>query len=164
MSQSEEEIVWAVKSRRQWKASGSDGCVAEYYKAVLDSEYLKKLFVNIIQKFWKSGSYPESVEQLEVDEPAADELVTPTIKLAKKYNLHISYQDHNPKSGDSYVRYEQYKRSETVADALKHGARQKDLNHDFKHGFLTIHDYRHREPRDEPGDLSDDSDGIMFEQ
>jgi hypothetical protein len=57
-----DEILTAM---RDHTAPGDDGIPAEVYKAIIDCPSMIKDFEEIIEQFWKSGSYNPDVENLE---------------------------------------------------------------------------------------------------
>ena len=51
----------------------------------------------------------------------------------------MAWNQHHEKGGASHARYERYKGTETIAEALRAGARRKDLSWDLERGLLRLH-------------------------
>jgi exonuclease III len=152
------EVNKAVRKLSSGKSGGDAECPIEYYKALEGSNETKAYIRAIIDEYWKSGSMPEGDL---ADGPAARREMT--LEMAKRGDWRISYEQVNPKSGASQLRFESYKRSTSFKEARTNGARSRDFAWDFKRGFLRLHDPNF-EPRDEPGPLSDDSEGMTYDE
>ncbi len=137
------EIRRAMIAMGNGKAGGDEKLPAEYWKALMGDQLLLGYLVEVMDVYWKSGSYPESVATFTHAGPTPTEL-TPRAKLAKaKVNgSRIPWLHVNPKSAGSAsrARYEYYKGTATIAAALSAGCRQYDLCWDLKHGFLSLLD------------------------
>ena len=156
-----DEISKAIKKAKNNKAAGENGICIELYKALEEDDETKLYFEDMLTCVWKSGSFPTG----DIADGPAQPMPNPTIAIARKDGWTISFEQRNPKQQESksHDRYEQYKSSRTCAEALQNGASLNDLNHDFKHNFLFLHDPT-TTPRDEPMQISDDSLGVMYEE
>jgi hypothetical protein len=122
----------------------------------------------VIGAYWTSGSYPgDAIPN------GPPDLAEPTIRLARSKGWKVSFRQDNPKKAGSasWTRYENYKASVTLQEAIDKGAMYgkqngsgDDLNFDWKHGFLKLHDPSIECSNSEPGELTDDSDGLVYEE
>ncbi len=149
------------------KSGGDAKLPAEYWKALMGDQLLLGYLVEVMDMYWKSGSYPEYVATFPHAGPTPAEL-TPRAKVAKaKVNgWRISWLQENLKSAGSAsrARYECYKGTATITAALSAGCRQNDLRWDLKHGFLTLHDPAFDPPTAAPGPLTSDAGGVVYEE
>ena len=155
------EICRAVRSLSNGKSAGDAQCPAEYFKALVEDVATMDFVRDVLNLYWKSGSFPKG----DIPEgPPPPDLSEPTMKLAMKNGWRILFQQANPKKvgSASWDRYEAYKGCTTSAAALALGCRRADLTYDWKHGFLEIFNPANVCDRAEPGPRSDDSEGLKF--
>jgi hypothetical protein len=76
------EIRRAVMAMGNGKSGGDEKLPTEYCKALLGDQLLLGYLVEVMDVYWKSGSYPEFVATFTQSGPAITEL-TPAAKLAK---------------------------------------------------------------------------------
>jgi hypothetical protein len=129
------EVSRAVRKLSNGKSGGDAECPIEYYKALEGSDVTKTYIRAILGDYWESGSMPEGDL---ADGPAARREVT--LGMARRDNWRISYEQVNPKSGASHLRFEGYKESTSFEEAGKKGASSADFAWDFQRGFLRVHD------------------------
>ena len=133
----------------------------------MGDQLLLGYLVEVMDVYWKSGSYPESVVTFSQAGPTSTEL-NPATKLAKASanGWKISWLQENPKGAGSKcrARYECYKGTATIAAALFAGCRQDDLRWDLKHGFLALHDPALDSPTAAPGPLASGAGGVVYEE
>ena len=78
--------------------------------------------------------------------------------MVREKGWRCKWQEENPKGGYSRVRYAQYWRATTIAEALGLGAKGTDPLHDCRHGYLKIfRDSLRVVPSDEEGTADGES-------
>lgn len=157
------ELSAAVRKAQNGKSAGDARCPAEYYKALEADPATKVFLLEVVNSYWRTGGFPG--DGAVPDGPPPD-LAAPTIALAKANEWTISWQQANPKTPGTacWTRYEGYKSTSTTAAALASGCLNADLVHDWKKGFLRLHDPALEHVRGEPEPLRDDSEGMVYEE
>ena len=159
---SEKEISSAVHKMANNKSAGATLCPAEYYKALASDSSAKNFLCEVVNGFWKSGSFPQG----DIPLGPPPDISTPTMALAVEHGWKIEYQQINPKQpgSDSWRRYELYKNCTTTAEALECGCTTADLKWDWKRGFFKVFDPQSTTHRIVSELLPDDSQGLRFEE
>ena len=105
------EIRRAVMAMGNGKSGGDAKLPAECWKTLMGDQLLLGCLVEVMDVYWKSGSYPEYVATFTQAGPTTTEL-NPAAKLAKAIanGWRISWLQENPKSAGSKcrARYECY--------------------------------------------------------
>ena len=162
---SDKEFRSAVGKLRRGASAGDAQCPVEYYQALEEDPETRVYLREVIGAFWASGSFPGD----EIPNGPPD-LAEPTIRLARSKSWRVSFRQDNPKKAGSasWIRYESYKASVTLQEAIdkgemygKQNGSGDDLNYDCKHCFLKRHDPSLESNRHAPGQLANDSEGLM---
>ena len=147
-----------MRKLRRGASAGDAQCPVEYYQALEEDPETRVYLREVIEAYWKSGSYPgDAIPN------GPPDLAEPTIRLARSKGWKVSFRQDNPKKAGSasWTRYENYKASVTLQEAIDKGAMYgkqngsgDDLNFDWKHGFLKLRDPSTECRNSEPGDAN----------
>ena len=157
---SDNEVNVAVRKMSNGKSAGDAHCPAEYFKALEEDGATKGYLREVVNVYWKSGSFPSD----DIPSGPPPDLAEPTMALAVKNGWRIVFQQANPKTPgtECWSRYESYKRCTTTETALACGCRRTDLTWDWKHGFVEVFDSALPLDREAPGMLADDTTGMRY--
>jgi hypothetical protein len=111
----------------------------------MGDQWLLGYLVEVMDVYWKSGSYPEYVATFPHAGPTPTELtLRAKVAKAKVNGWRISWLQENPKSAGSAsrTRSECYKGAATIAAALSIGCRQDDLSWDKRGALLRCKKHR----------------------
>ena len=155
-----EEISKALSAKVNGKAADDSGVSAELLKALGTDPDTQLYLYEVVGAYWRSGSYLGE----QPSEKLVDELRKPTVAIAKAEGWRVSYEQVNPKRAGATCRerYEGYKSSATIAEAVANGASGADISHDLKYGFLKLHD-PYFAARGEPGVAASDAGALVYE-
>jgi hypothetical protein len=148
------EIAKALAHLGNNKSGGDGKCPAEYFKALHTDPEASQYIKDIIDFYWKSGSWPGGYVP-PYERPPPTELPPDPLKaidFLTANDWRISFAPNPHKAGSQVgVKYDKVAASSSIAEALFSGATRKQLSKRLRDKQLIPHD-----PADEP-DLSDNA-------